>query len=185
MVVCQVLDVHLVHDAGAGRHHLELVEGGLAPAQELVALAVAAVLDLDVALEGVRAAEDVGDHRVVDHQLGRGQRVDLGRVAAQLGHRLAHRGQVHHAGHAGEILQHHARGHEGNFRIRLGLGVPLGDRLDFLGGDRDAVLVAQQVFQQDFHRIRQLLQVEALAELGEAGDLVRAAVDLEGVAGGE
>jgi len=29
----QVLDVHLVHDAGARRHHLELVEGGLAPAQ--------------------------------------------------------------------------------------------------------------------------------------------------------
>ena len=51
----QVLDVDLVHDAGARRDDLELVEGGLAPAQELVALAVALVLDLDVALEGVRA----------------------------------------------------------------------------------------------------------------------------------
>ena len=51
----QVLDVDLVHDAGARRHHLEVVEGALAPAQELVALAVALVLDLDVALERVRA----------------------------------------------------------------------------------------------------------------------------------
>jgi hypothetical protein len=36
------------------------------PAQELVALVVALVLELDVALEGVGAAEDVGDDRVVD-----------------------------------------------------------------------------------------------------------------------
>ena len=66
----------------------------LAPAQELVALAVALVLELDVALEGVGAAEHVGDDRVVDDQLGRGQRVDLGRVAAEVGHRLAHGGEV-------------------------------------------------------------------------------------------
>ena len=51
----QVLDVDLVHDAGARRDDLEVVERGLAPAQELVALAVALVLDLDVALERVRA----------------------------------------------------------------------------------------------------------------------------------
>ena len=81
----------------------------LAPAQELVALAVAPVLDLDVALEGVGAAEDVGDHRVVDDQLGRGQRVDPGRVAAEVGHRLAHGGQVDDAGHAGEVLHDHPR----------------------------------------------------------------------------
>jgi hypothetical protein len=68
----QVLDVDLVHDPGARRHHLEVVEGRLAPAQELVPLAVAAVLDLHVAGEGVRGAEDVGDHRMVDDQLGRG-----------------------------------------------------------------------------------------------------------------
>jgi hypothetical protein len=49
-----VLDVDLVHDAGARRHDLEVVERGLAPAQELVALAVALVLELDVALERVR-----------------------------------------------------------------------------------------------------------------------------------
>ena len=51
----EVLDVDLVHDAGAGRDDLEVVEGALAPAQELVALAVALVLDLDVALERLRA----------------------------------------------------------------------------------------------------------------------------------
>jgi hypothetical protein len=42
-----------VDDAGARGHDLEVVERGLAPAQELVALEVALVLELDVALEGV------------------------------------------------------------------------------------------------------------------------------------
>ena len=65
----QVLDVHLVHDAGAGRHHLEVVEGALAPAQELVALTVAFVFDVDVALKRVRLSEQISDHRVVDHEL--------------------------------------------------------------------------------------------------------------------
>ena len=64
---------------------------------------------LNVPVEGVRAAEDVGDHRVVDDELGRHQRVDLARVAAQRPHRLAHRGQVDDGGHAGQVL-HDARG---------------------------------------------------------------------------
>lgn len=106
----QVLDVHLVDDAGAGRDDLELVERGLAPAQELVALAVAAVLQLDVLLERVVGAELVGDDGVVDDQLGRGQRVDLGRVAAELLHGLTHGGEVDDTGHAGEVLHDHAVG---------------------------------------------------------------------------
>jgi hypothetical protein len=46
---------------------------------------------------------------VVDHQLDRHQRVDLVRVAAELAHRVAHRGEVDDGGHAGEVLHQHAR----------------------------------------------------------------------------
>jgi hypothetical protein len=56
----------------------------LAPAQELVALAVALELELDVLLERVRRAEEVDHHRVVDDEIDRHQRVDLLRVAAEL-----------------------------------------------------------------------------------------------------
>ena len=42
------LEVHLVDDAGARRHDLEVVERALAPAQERVALAVALELELGV-----------------------------------------------------------------------------------------------------------------------------------------
>src|SRR5690606_34573481 len=89
----QVLDVHLVHDAGVRRHDLEVVEGLLAPAQELVALAVALELDLVVPAQRVHGTVEVDLHRVVDDQFGRGQRVDLLRVTAKAGDGIAHGGK--------------------------------------------------------------------------------------------
>jgi len=151
----EVLDVDLVHDARAGRHHLELVEGGLPPAQEAVALMVALVLDVDVLGESVRGAEDVRDDGVVDHQLGRSQRVDLRRVAAERHHGLAHGGQVHDAGHAGEVLHDDPGRGELDLGVRLGRRVPGGQRADVAGGDVRAVLSAQQVLQQDLERVGQ------------------------------
>ena len=151
----QVLDVDLVDDAGAGRDDLEVLERALSPAQELVALAVALVLDLDVAPERLWRAEDVGDDRVVDDQLGRRERVDLGGVAAEVGHRLAHRRQVDDAGHPGEVLHDHARRRELDLLVGLGVGVPAGERRDVVGGDVGAVLGAQQVLEQDLEAERQ------------------------------
>ena len=110
----QVLEVDLVADAGARRDHPEAVEGLLGPAQQLVALDVALVLDVDVLVEGLRPARDLGDDRVVDDQLHRDQRVDLGRVAAQRRQRVAHGGQVDHAGHPGEVLHEDPFGGEGD-----------------------------------------------------------------------
>ena len=118
----EVLDVDLVHDAGAGRDDLELVERGLAPAQELVALDVALVLEFDVARERVGRAEQVGDHRVVDDQLGRRERVDPGGVAAEFDDGLAHRGEVDDGGDAGEVLHDDAGGGELDLGVGLGVG---------------------------------------------------------------
>ena len=52
----QVLEVDLVADARAGRHDAEAVERTLGPAQQLVALHVALVLDGDVAVVGLGVA---------------------------------------------------------------------------------------------------------------------------------
>jgi len=146
-----------VHDAGAGRHDLELVERGLSPAQELVALAVALVLQLDVAGEGVLAAEQVGDDRVVDDQFGGGERVDLGGITAEILDGLAHGGQVDHAGHAGEVLHEDSR--RGELDLDAGVGglVPAAERADVVGRDVGAVLRAQQVLQQDLQGVGQAL----------------------------
>ena len=104
----EVLEVHLVHDARPRRHDAEVVERHLAPAQELVPLAVARELQLDVQVERLVRAEVVDLHRVVDHQVDRHQRVDLLRIAAEPLHRGPHRGEVDDARHAGEVLQHDA-----------------------------------------------------------------------------
>ena len=183
----QVLEVDLVADAGAGRHDAEVVERRLAPAQERVALAVALVLELDVELEGARVAERVDLDRVVDHQVDRGQRVDLLRVAAEVEHRLAHRGEVDHRRHAGEVLHQHARRPVRDLLI----GAPRRrsqshQRLEMVDRDAAAVLVAQQVLEQDLQREGQARDVAELRGGAFQREVVVAQIaDLELAAGAE
>ena len=124
------LEVHLVDDPSSRRHDLEVAEALLAPAEEGVALAVALELELDVADEGAARAEDVDLHRVVDHELDGDQRVDLLRVAAQVGHRVAHRGEVDDRGDAGEVLQQDAGRRERDLAVRLVRRDPAGHGFD-------------------------------------------------------
>ena len=116
--LCEVFQVDLVADAGAGRHDAEVAEGLLAPFQEVVALLVAFVFELDVAREGDRRAEFVNDDRMVDDEVDGHQRVDLLRIAAERGHGVAHRGEIDHRGHAGEILHQYARWTVGDLDAR-------------------------------------------------------------------
>ncbi len=176
----QVLDVDLVHDAGARRHDLEVVERALTPAQELVALTVALVLDLDVALERVGGTEQVGDHRVVDHQVGGRQRVDLVRVAAELADGLTHGGEVDDARHAGEVLHDHPRRSELDLHAGIGRRVPVRDRLDVVLGDVGAVLGAQQILGEHLEAVGKFL---GTGHRVEAVDLVALVPDLQRVAG--
>ena len=175
----EVLEVDLVDDAGLRRDDHEALERRLAPAQELVALLVALVLAVGVEAQGLARAEGVDLDRVVDDQLGRDQRVDLLRIAAQVGHRVAQRREVHDRRHAGEVLHHHAGRRErdllGGFRVV----VPARERLDVLLADRDAVLGAQEVLQQDLQRERQARDVELLLQRIQAVNLIGTPADLE------
>src|SRR6185437_7974861 len=78
----EILEIDLVDDAGVGRDDFEVVERGLAPAEEGVALAVARELELGVQLERVVLGEVIDLDGVVDDELDRLQRVDLLRIAA-------------------------------------------------------------------------------------------------------
>jgi hypothetical protein len=151
----EVFDVDLVHDAGAWRDDAEVVEALLPPLEELVALLVAAVLKLHVALEGVRTPEHIDDHRMVDDHFGRRQRVDLGRVAAQVADCLAHGGQVDDAGHAREVLHDHPRRGELDLLAGLRRGLPGRQRADVVGGDVGAVLGAQEVLEEHLEAVRE------------------------------
>ena len=138
-----VLQVHLVADAGRRRHHAEVVERLLAPAKKRVALLVSLVVAVGVDVEGAIVAERVHLHRVVDHQIDRHERVDLLRIGAQVFHRVAHRGEVDDGGNAREVLHEDARRLVRDLLGRLGLRVPARDRLDVVRGDRLAVLEAE------------------------------------------
>ena len=104
-----IFEIDLVADAGARRHHLEIVERGGAPLEEFVALAVALIFEFDVLAERLRVAELVDHHAMVDDEVDRDQRIDLLRVAAERAHRVAHRGEVDDCGDAGEVLHQHPR----------------------------------------------------------------------------
>src|SRR5690606_18197674 len=123
--------------------------------------------------------------RVVDHQVDVDQRVDLLRVAADLGHRVAHRRQIDDGGDAGEVLHQHPGGLEGDLGAGGRGGVPAGDRLDVGGADGDAVLEPQHVLQQHLDRVGQPGDVEAVLQRVEAEDLVLAPSDGEGRTGAE
>ena len=80
----QVLEIHLVANSSIRRHDLEILQSLLAPAKEGVALDVALHFEIGVEGEGVRGAEFVHLHRVIDYQFGGQQRIDFLRVAPEL-----------------------------------------------------------------------------------------------------
>ncbi len=174
-----------MHDARVGRHDGEVLEGALPPAQERVALLITLELALGIDAEGVACAEGIDLHRVVDHELGRHQRVDLRRVAAHLCDRVAHRRQIDDGGHAGEVLHQHARWRERDLLARLLLRIPAGESFDVGGAHRTRSLVAQQVLEQHLQRERQPRHVKALLQRVEAKDLVAALTYGERVLGAE
>jgi hypothetical protein len=168
------------------RHDLEVGEGLLAPAQELVALAVALELDRGVVQSASGRVVLVDLHAVVDDEVDRHERVDRLRVAAHPLHRAAQRGQVDDGRHAGEVLEHDAAGLKGTSnspgrrgRRRRGAHV--------LGGHVVAVLVAQHALEQDLDRERQPVDVgqAVLLQLREPVVVGGAAARLEGGAGAE
>ena len=102
---------------------------------------------------------------------------DLVRIAAERDDAVAHRRQIDHARHAGEVLQQHARRHEGDLLLPPTVEAPRRQRADVVGLDERAVLAAQQVLEQNLQRERQARDV------GETGLLERRqAVVVDGLA---
>ena len=119
-----MLNVDLVNNSSSRRNNFEVVECALAPAKELVTLAIALVLKLNVALKRILGAKEVCDDGVVDHELCRSEWVDFGGVSTKFGNGFAHGSEVNDAGNPGEVLHDHARGGELNLSVWLRTGNP-------------------------------------------------------------
>ena len=168
----EALDVQLVADAAAGRDDLDVVEGAACPLEEGEALAVAVGLDALVRLArrgdlrprgelrvGAGCGDDVlgmvGDDRMVDDERAGDPGVHQCGICSALRRLIAHGGEVHEHGHAGEILEEHAGGHERDLVTRSPREARVDDRageaLGFLVGPG----VAHDVLEQDAEGIRQ------------------------------
>ncbi len=144
-----------MHDAGAGRHDLEVVERRLAPTQELVALAVAPVLELDVALQGVRACRTRRRSPSGRSPGRRGQRVHLaaGRRRARPRPRAWWPGRPRTGTPVKSCITTRA-GVNGISMFRIGRGIPVGDRLDVFLGDVGAIFGARRRFSASTLRLQ-------------------------------
>ena len=132
-----------------GGHDLEGVEGLHAPLQELVALAVARELDVEVLGERLGAAGEIHLDGVVDHQVDRHQGLDHLRVLAHARDRRAHRGEVDQERHAREVLQHDAGDDEGDLLGARRLRLPARQGPDRVLGHALAVAVAKERLEDD------------------------------------
>ena len=167
-------------DPGVGRDDLEVVERPLAPAQERVALLVSLELELGVALRtprGVPNASTCTEWSMTSSAGTSGLILFGSPPISAIASRIAARSTI-----AGTPVKSCITTRAGVKAISLdglGAGVPARQRLDVLGPDRLAVLVAEQVLEQDLQRERQPGDVELGLEGVEAKDLVRAVADSE------
>ena len=128
---------------------LKLSEGALGELEQLVALDVALQLELHVEPEGALRAVVVDLDRVVDHQVAGDDRIDPLGIALHPRHRVAHGGEVHHAGHAGEVLEHHPGRHERDLAPGGAFAVPACQIADAVLGDHAAAGVSKRVLEED------------------------------------
>ena len=180
--LAKIFQVHLVADAGTRGHCGKVPEALRTPFEEVVAFRVTGVFEFDVLFERLGVAEFVDHDRVVDHEIDRNLRIDLGRFAAQLADGVTHCGKVHHAGDAGEILQQHACRAILDFLAGGGVLLPVRDRLRIVGGYGEAAIFeAEHVLEQDLQAEGQLRHVaDCLLRLGEGVIGVILAVHGEG-----
>jgi hypothetical protein len=91
---------------------------------------------------------------VVDDELDRLQRVDaIGSPPSD--DAVAHRREIHHAGTPVKSCSRHARRHEGDLPLDAAPRRPTRQRRMSSAFTKRAVLAAQQVLEQDLHRVRQ------------------------------
>jgi len=169
-----------VADAGTGRDNPESVKGLLGPAQQLIPLDVALILDVDVLVVRVGGARDLGDHRVIDDQFDGDEWIHLGRISPELGEGVSHGRQIDHPGDPGEILHEDPFGGEGDLdgatsphAVAPGVATPVGHRFDVVGADGEAVLVPEQVLEDDLDRIGEPGHVVPVGQGIDPEDLIR------------
>ena len=122
---------------------------------------------------------------MVDDEVGRDERVHLGRIATQVRHRIAHDREVDHGRDAREVLEKHTCGHERDLGLGRDTRPPGKQGLDVVWADRAISGMAQQVLEQDLDRDRERGEVHPVADGRQPVITVVGAADPQRVARGE
>ena len=155
----KILNVYLVDDTGTRWNNFEVIERGLSPTQELIALTVAFVFELNVLFKSVRSASYIDYHRVVDYQFGWSKWIDSLRVAAKFGDSFTHSGQVNNTWNSSEVLHNDACWSELDFSVRLSSRYPIHKSVYVILGDVSAIFGAQHILQKDLQAVRKSLRL--------------------------
>mmetsp|Transcript_19863 Transcript_19863/g.48249 ORF Transcript_19863/g.48249 Transcript_19863/m.48249 type:complete len:329 (-) Transcript_19863:142-1128(-) len=139
--LCDLLAMHLVHDACARRHHRTIAEALLCPLQKFKSFLIALKLNLHVLRQSVRGAGHVYNHGVIHHEVDPAQWVHALGVAASCFHRVPHCTEVHEHGNSGQILQDNSGRKPVEIRLPSCVLV-IQDSLDIALGHGNTVAVA-------------------------------------------
>ncbi len=163
----EILEVHLVNDSGGRRNDPEVVEGSLSPLEELVAFHVPCELHLGVDLQRIGRVERIDLHRVIDDEVGRDLRVDLGGggfVSGHPNHRRPHRSEVDDGGNAGEVLENDAGRLVGDLRLpHLRCNIA-SHCMNVRVGDDPSIVIPERRLEENLDRIRQGIDVTETGE---------------------
>ena len=156
-----------MNDSGGRRDDPEVVEGRLSPLEELVAFHVPCELHLGVDLECIGRVERVHLDRVIDDEIGRDLRVDLGSGGFVSGHsnnRRPHRSEIDHGRNAGEVLENDASGLVGDLRLSHLRRDVTSHCVNVRVGDDPSIVIPQRRLQENLDRVRQGVDVTEAGE---------------------
>ena len=155
---CQVFEIDLMNDAGAGGHGAKVAQVTLRPTQQRVALVIALELEQHVEIERVFLPEVVHLDGVVNDEVNRDERVGQGGIEPHFGEGVAHGGHVDDARDAGKVLHQDPRRHKSD--LLLGTShVPLGNVFNVPFLDVQVIFLTQQVLEKDLDRKRQSIEI--------------------------
>ncbi len=143
-------------DACTWRNDAHIVETLLRPFQEVVTFLVTREFPLHIAFERARTTGNVGDDGMVDDQVAGNLRVDLARIAPQIGTRFAHDGKIDENGHSGEVLEQDAGRAEFHFFAHCPRASCLHNASSKLARLIRILHVTQNVFKKNLESVRQL-----------------------------
>ena len=146
------LQVDLMQDTAARRHHAEVRQALLRPPDEPIALCVAPEVDLEVEARRIRTGVVLHGDRMVDHQVDRYHRIHPRRIAAERSHRIAHGREVGQRRQAGRVVHQYACGKEIEFTASVEYTIGVHQRA------QPGWRMQRHVLEQDAQRARQAVE---------------------------